>query len=270
MTTSKTRSPLPACLALALLSGPALAQSPAAAAADGAAAAQLQPVEVAMVRDPASMPYARMNQVLLALQRHGEGLFKLDFQLLPRKPEQPLPPRPKLALALEDRDIPIALDAENRFALPAVPEAQAGNAELISNLPKGTARFSGRFELVRPADQLDMALVRRTVKVARTLRSEVLPWYLRWLVPQVEGVKVCSPKPGWELEWRDDQGQLLGLPLAAEPPAQRPNKAAKTDEAATLPFCTLLNGQEPWPDRARLLVPAGSAATLKLSGSGAS
>ena len=36
-------------------------------------------------------------------------------------------------------------------------------------------------ELVRPADQLDMALVRRTVKVARTLRSEVLPWYLRWL-----------------------------------------------------------------------------------------
>lgn len=206
--------PLPALLLLIALPA-AFAQSPPPEAAP----AQLEAVQVEMVRDPAAMPYARMNELLRGLKTHGQGLFAMDFRLEQKTPDPRR--RPRLAVAYDDGYLPIAIDAEGRFELPLLPPEQAKNAELASNLPRGSVGLNGRIRLTTPPAQLTMGQVRRIMATAGTLRSELLPWYLRWMFPQIGGVRICSAEPRWELEWHEN-GQLLALPLVADPKDRDP------------------------------------------------
>lgn len=240
---------------LLLLALPAAMAQPTAASAP----AQLDTVQVGLVRDPAVMPYARMNEVLQGLKKYGQGLFDMDFKVEP-KTTPPAQPHPKLAVAYDEGYIPIKLDAEGNFDLPLLPQSQAKNAELASNIPRGTASFRATLRLTTPPDRLTMGQVRHIMNTASTVRSELLPWYLRWMFPQVAGVRICSAQPNWELEWREN-GQLLGLPLTADPTDRDPT--VKKNQKS--PPCTTLTGAESWPDAARLLAPADARLSVRLS-----
>ncbi|WP_299104057.1 GYD domain-containing protein, partial [uncultured Bradyrhizobium sp.] len=72
-----------------------------------------------------------------------------------------------------------------------------------------------------------------------------------------EGVRVCAATPAIELEWREN-GQLLGLPL---PVGEADPKAAKGTPGRA---CTLITGQERWPDSARLVAPPDAELSVKL------
>lgn len=237
--------------ALALLIG---------SAAAAAETEQLDTVTVQLQKDPAIMPYGRLNELLGLLQRHGQGLFRLEFQLQPSDPKKPLG-KVQMALQHADRYIPIVPNAEQVFELPVLPQEQAREADLATNQPKGSLGIRASLRLTTPPERLDMAQVRHIMKTADTVRSEVLPWYLRMLFPQVLGVRVCSDRPQWELEW-PDKGQLLAVPLSADPKDRDPDAA----KDASTRFCTTLSGQEQWPDAARLVAPAGSRLSMRASG----
>ncbi|MCH7342046.1 hypothetical protein LZ017_01425 [Pelomonas sp. CA6] len=223
---------------------------------------QLPRVESDVKRDDSSSaPYAQLNELLWRLKTQGEGLFRLRFQLQPRDKAQPLRSDVKLALLSPERYVPIALDAERRFELPSFPPEEAKEMELGSNLPKKSAAFRGEIEITTPPEQLDMATVRRIVRVGQKLRGELLPWYLRWLMPQVEGVRVCSETPRMTLEW-PEQGQTLELVLPLDKSLREPG----APKDGTPRHCTLLTGQEPWPDAARLQPGVKTRLTGKLSG----
>lgn len=248
---------------LILASAPASAQvatpSPATSAPE-----QLETVTVQMQKDPAMLPYAMLNRVLTQLQTVGEGLVRLDFKLLPKDDQKPLV-NPKLALSSEDRYIPIPVAADGGFVLPLLPQAQAKDAEVASNQAKGSMRIQGLLEINAKPEELDMKLVRRIMRVGHTLRTEMLPIYLRWLTPQIEGLKICSPQAGWQLEWPEG-GQTLTLPLEALPPSKAPAvKKNGKNEPDPRPFCTVLSGQERWPDAAKLVAPANSKLSVQLS-----
>jgi len=223
----------------------------------------LPPVQVALKRAPHVLPYARINSVLAQLKQHGEGLFRLDFRVDTEKTTLPLADV-HLAVRSEEADHPIAIDSQGRFELPLLPEAEASTADIATNARDGQNKLviSGRIELTTAPEQLTMARVRQAMRVARTLREELLPWYLRWLFPRIEAVRVCSATPTWELEWREN-GQLLGLPLP-QATGERDPDAKKGEKGRP---CALLTGQESWPDAARLLPPAGSKLSVKLQGS---
>ncbi|QPF72950.1 hypothetical protein G8A07_08420 [Roseateles sp. DAIF2] len=235
-------------IALLLAALPALAEEPTR---------QLETVQVEMVKDPAAMPYGRMNGILQDLKKHGQGLVTLDFKLT-RKDGQPTD-KVKIALVQDEAYTPIPRDAAGRFELPVLPPEQAKTAELASTLPRGQAQLHGRIKLTLKPEQLTMAQVRRIMEVGRTVRGELLPWYARWLFPQVGGVRICSEQPRWELEWRDERGQLLGLPLPTEPGGRDPD-APKDSKRA----CTVLTGEEPWPASARLLAPADATLSVRM------
>lgn len=242
---------------LSLASAAAIAQE----APPAAPIERLEAVTVGLVKDPAILPYASMNEFLTQLQRVGEGLIRIDFKLLVKN-AKPGDAAPKLALLTDERVLPIRPDAEGRFELPLLPQAEARNADLASNQPKGSLGLSGRMNLTVKPEQLDMAMVRRIMAVARRARGELLPWYLRWMFPQIEGVRICSSEPRWELEWRDGaQGGLLGIALSADPKDRDPD-APKGQPGRP---CTTLNGQEAWPDAARLLAPAGTSLSVRLA-----
>lgn len=208
-------------------------------------------------RDPSLLAYGRLNELLSILQRYSEGLVRADFQIGPSDKNKPLV-NPRVSIETDERSWPIALDAEHRFVPPVLSPEQARNAEIATNQPKGSVSLRVQLELTPTPEQLDMATVRRIVHVAHRLRSEGLPWYLRWAVPQVHGVRICSATPQWELEWRE-QGKLLGLPLVADAKDRDPE--AKRGEPGRP--CTTLSGHEQWPDSARLVAPAGTKLSVR-------
>ena len=222
---------------------------------------QLDTVNVDLMRDPGIIPYNGINGLLSGFQRYGEGLFRMEFKLKPRDPAKPFPIAPKLALQSPERYLPIAVAANGTFELPLLPAAEARDADLASNQAKGTLAVQGTVQLTTPASALDMATVRRIVRVANKLRSELLPWYARWLFPQIEGVRICSAQPQWQLAW-PEQGQWVGIPLTIDPKDRDPN----TPEGKASKPCTSLGGQEQWPDEARLIAPADAALTVRLAG----
>jgi len=182
----------------------------------------------------------------------------MDFRVDTEKTKRPLA-EVRMAVRSDDADYPLKLDAEGRFDLPVLPEAEAKTAELATNAAKGQLAVQGTIELTTQPEQLDMAKVRQVMRVARTLREELLPWYLRWLFPRIQGVRICSPTPTWELEWHEN-GKLLGLPL----PQTAGEREPTTKKGEPSRPCTVLTGQENWPDAARLLPPAGTKLSVKL------
>lgn len=232
----------------------------------GVAAAQaptavLPPVSTELKRDSGTMPYARINELMRKLAEHGEGLVRMDWRVDRTKTKVP-PESLRMAIASEEAYLPIKLDAEGRFALPLLPAEQAKTADFATNAPKGQLSVAGTLELTVAPEQLDMATVRRIMRVAHTLKTELLPWYLRWLFPGIEGVLVCGPEPKFELEWREAEpaGRLMGLtlPVGERDPERKPGQAPRA--------CALMSGNESWPDSARLLAPAGSKLHVKLQG----
>lgn len=218
----------------------------------------LPPVQTDLKRDKGVLPYARINELLTKFGKYGEGLFRMDFKVDTTKSTTPLADV-RMAVRSDEADHPIRIDGEGRFDLPLLPEAEAKTADLASNAAKGTLPIRGSIELTYPPEQLTMAKVRQTLRVARTLREELLPFYLRWLFPRIEAVRVCSATPSWELQWQEN-GQLLGLPLPLAAGERDPD--AKKGEKGRP--CTLLTGQENWPDAARLLPPPDSKLSVKL------
>ena len=181
---------------------------------------KLPPVSTELKRDGSALAYGRINELLAKLAQHGEGQFWMDFRVLSERTKLPLPAI-RIAVRSDDADYPVKLDAEGHFKLPVLPEAEARTADLATNVPKGGMAVQGSIELTVAPEQLDMARVRQILRVARTLREELLPWYLRWLFPRIDAVRVCSATPTWELEWREN-GQLLGLPLPVAPGEREP------------------------------------------------
>lgn len=252
-----------ACLVLGSL--PARAAEPptaaaSASAADAAPGATALPTVQTDMKRGTFMPYKTLNEVLTKLRTEGEGLFVTRFQLNDLKDsDKPAPPGTKLALMSDEEYIPVPIDDKGRFDLPTFPEAKAKakTMELGSNTPPKTMGIRLSIDIATPPEQLDMTTVRRIVTVGQRLRSELLPWYLRWLFPQIDGVVVCSDQPQWALEW-PEAGQRLRLDLPAEPKQREPQTPKDKSSRA----CTILTGQEQWPDAARLTTPAGSNTKL--------
>lgn len=245
-----------------LTGGLAALLSFSASAQPAAAPEQLDAVSVTLQRDANVLPYARINELLTLLQRHGQGLVRADFRLSSvnarKEPIEPLIP-PQLAIQHADRYIPIKLDADRVFELPILPPEMAKEADLATNQPKGSLRIALHLNLTTPPEALDMATVRRIVAMAHTLRAELLPWYLRLLAPQIEGVRICSAQPAWSLQWVE-QGQLVGVPLPADAQDREPD----TPPGQPGRPCTTLTGQEGWPDAARLVAPTNTKLSPRL------
>jgi hypothetical protein len=222
----------------------------------------LPTVTTALKRDGSVLAYGRINSLLTKLREHGEGLFRMDFKVDTEKTKLPLADI-RMAVRSDDADYPIKLDGTGGFDLPLLPEAEAKTADLATNAAKGQMAVRGTLELAVPPEQLDMAKVRQIMRVSRTLREELLPFYLRWLFPRIQAVRICSATPGWELEWREDgkpAGQLLGLAL----PQVANEREPMTRKGEKSRPCTLLTGQENWPDAARLVPPADTKLSIKL------
>jgi hypothetical protein len=218
----------------------------------------LPPVRTELKRDSNVLPYAQINSVLSKMQRYGENVFRMDFKVDPAKTKRPLA-EIRMAVRSDDADYPLSIEPDGAFTLPVLPDAEAQTADLATNVAKGQMAIRGLIELNTTPEELTLAKVRQAMRVAHKLREEILPFYLRWLFPRVQGVRICSATPTWELEWREN-GQLMGLTLP-QAVGERDPRAKKGEPGRP---CTVLNGQENWPEAARLVPPPNTQLSIKL------
>ncbi len=254
---------------LAVGSGPAAMAAPTgatalAAADDPQAGSGPASTPVALptvqsdVKRGASFPYKRLNELLSKLRTEGEGLFVSRFVLTDAKDSSKPPPAgTKLALMSDADYIAIPIDDKGRFDLPTFSERQAKDMDFGTNVPKGELGVRLSIDLATPPEMLDMATVRRIVTVGQRLRTELLPWYVRWMFPQIDGVIACSDAPQWTLDWSEG-AQRWRLPLPAEAQQREP----ETPKGKPSRACTVLTGQEQWPDAALLQTPPGANTKL--------
>lgn len=231
---------------------------PAAPIASSAGAAVALPTVQSDMKRGASFPYKRLNDLLSKLRTEGEGLFVSRFVLTNAKDAtKPVPAGTKLALMSDEDYIPIPIDDKGAFELPTFPASRAADMEFGTNVPKGDLGVRLSIDLATPPEMLDMATVRRIVAVGQRLRGELLPWYVRWMFPQIDGVIACSDQPQWALDWTEG-GQRLRLPLQVEAQQREP----ETPRGKPSRACTVLTGQEQWPDAALLQPPPGANTKL--------
>ncbi|MFG6465721.1 DUF2987 domain-containing protein [Roseateles sp. BYS87W] len=236
----------------------ALLAAPPAVAQEDSDTQVLPTVHTELKRDPTVLPYRRLNEVLTKLQVHGQNLFRMDFRVNTEKTKMPLGDV-RMVVRTDDHDYPLRIDPMGLIQLPVLPEAEAASAEFATNAPKGQLSVRLSLELNTPADQLTMGKVREIVKVGRSVREDLLPWALRWLLPRVQGVRICSPAPGWQLEWTEaEQVVTVPLPVATDERDELDRKTAQPRP------CALLTGQERWPDTARLLPSPATRLSVKL------
>lgn len=233
------------------------AATAASAAADATSATALPTVQSDMKRG-ASFPYKRLNELLAKLRTEGEGLFVTRFVLTDAKDSaKPPPAGTKLALMSDEEYIPIPLDEKGAFDLPTFSTDRAKDMDFGTNVPKGELGVRLSIDIATPPEMLDMATVRRIVAVGQRLRTELLPWYVRWMFPQIDGVIVCSDQPQWTLDWAED-GQRWRLPVPADAQQREP----ETPKGKPSRACAVLTGQEQWPDAALFQPPPGANTKL--------
>ncbi|MEO3691257.1 hypothetical protein [Roseateles paludis] len=258
---TKRRLPAPQQQLLHLtLAGIALLSSGARAQDAPDTPAVLPTVETQLKRDQSVMPYGRINELMRKLAQYGEGLVRMDWKVDAEKSKVPIA-QMRMAIASDEGYHPIQIAPDGSFKLPLLPAEQAKSAEVATNTAKGQMTVRGSLELNLTPEQLDMATVRRLMRLSHRLKTELLPWYLRWLFPDVQGVLVCAPQAPFELEWHEGErpeGQLMAVQLPANDRAQQ----AKDGEPARV--CLLLTGQERWGDSARLVPTPGTKLNLKL------
>ncbi|MDH0865304.1 hypothetical protein [Mitsuaria sp. GD03876] len=229
-----------------------------AAPATGTAGATALPTVQSDMKRGTSFPYKRLNELLAKLRTEGEGLFVSRFVLTDAKDSaKPPPAGTKLALMSDEEYIPIPIDEKGGFDLPTFPANRAKDMDFGTNAAKGDLGVRLSIDLSTPPEMLDMATVRRVVAVGQRLRTELLPWYVRWMFPQIDGVIACSDQPQWNLDWAEG-GQRWRLPLPAEAQQREP----ETPKGKPSRACTVLTGQEQWPDAALFLPPPGANTKL--------
>lgn len=207
--------------------------------------------------DEGVMAYGRINEVLHKLARHGYGLLRVEFKLDALKTRQPLPGI-RLLVRSDDADHLVKLDSEGRFRLPMLSEAEARGACLIANVPQDRLVIHGSLEPTVSPEQLTMAAVRRIVRAAHNVRQEMLPKHLRWLLPRVDGIRVCSAEPNWGLKWRES-AQVLDVTLQVAAGERDPN--ARKGELDWP--CTVLTSEAWWGDAARLVASSRTRLSLR-------
>ena len=173
-------------LACLLLAATSLANA-STTEADDASTAQ---VEVSSLRAPAAIPYKLAYHLMRAVAQTGEPprvtahvrLFGAD-----KSPASTL----KLRLLGPNTDQPIPVSPTGEVSIPLDEAALNDGAEIVSNKKKGALKASIALQphfTTTPVRYRDLVA---TIHSARQVRDEILPWYLRLVLPTVNAINVC-------------------------------------------------------------------------------
>lgn len=181
-------------------------QAPDAPAAD----APPQTIEVVGVKDPAIMPYAQAYDILSKVNAVVGERVQVQFRITSTKTAAPIPGL-TLAIRSTSVDQPLDVAADGTLMIPLNPVAYTEKAEFITNQRKGTLQFDISLRPRLAGDEIAYQTVKEGIALAREAVAQLLPWYLRMVMPSVRRIGVCYPEPGHQVTVRNQLGETHSL-----------------------------------------------------------
>jgi len=218
------------------------AQEVAAPAASSASAAS-QVVEVApTVRNPAMMPYRKACDLLAKVDKAGAHRLHAVFRVTSQASHQAMPDL-RVAIEGEKTHLQVPVSSTGLIELPVDPSAYADDADLVANKPKQTLAVDFFVVPELPAGNIRYADLAQSASTAQAAVSQIVPWYLRLLMPSIKGVGLCYP----------DAGHAVAIEGAAQ--AMRAADVPADDVAGNKVFCARFPEEETSRDVDRRVVP---------------
>lgn len=147
-------------------------------------------IQVTGIRDPLSIPYAMAYELLTEIAKTSDNRVHLNFRVTSSKTHQPIP-QLEINLQGEHTQEKVAISPDGFLTIPLSQAAHDDKAELIANVKKGNLVIEGFLTPdlgkgnPRYADMVDI------IKLAKRVRGQMLPWYLRLVTPTVGGIGIC-------------------------------------------------------------------------------
>lgn len=205
--------------------------------------AEMQTVQVKGVKDPAILPYKTAYELISKVRSASADHVQLLIRVISAKSHAPLQ---NLEIAIEGAKTheKLTISADGYVSVPLNPDAYADGAEFVTNQKKSS--LAVRFFLLPklPADTLRYADIVDAIKAAQLARAEILPWYLRLVLPNIQSIGLCYP----------NNAQTVGIGSHGDSA-----RAASAEDSGILEnkvFCANFSAQEAGLAQETVLVPA--------------
>lgn len=208
----------------------------------------VQTVQVSGVRDPAIMPYREYHELMLALRNATQDHVAFQIRVTSSKTKQPLEGL-EIVLRGPNTDEKLAISPTGFVTVPLNQAAYDDHAEFISNKKKGAIRVE-LFLVPRLPAPIRYADMQAAIKAANAARKELFPWYLRLLIPSVQGVGLCYPT----------REQAVAVHGAGE--QLRQALVEDTDTMGAKVYCAAFSGNEARLDATSVIAPADGWSAL--------
>jgi hypothetical protein len=203
------------------------------------------PVQVVEVRlatkNPAMMPYRKAYDLLAKVDPAGTHRLHAVFRVTSPRSHQAVPDL-RVAIEGENTHLRVNIAESGLIELPFDQAAYADDADLVANKPK-EALDVGFFVVPElPSGTIRYADLAESVSAARAAIARIVPWYIRWVTPTIQGIGLCYPDDGHRVS-------IDGVPDAA-----RPAREPDLDVAGNKVFCARFSAAEALTDKDRVLV----------------
>lgn len=226
-----------AALCLAALS-PAWAQTPEADVPE-------QNVQIVSVRDPAIMPYKAAYETLKKVADSSHGRVRFVIKVTSEKTHAPFTDL-EITLQGDKTFEKLAISPEGYLTVPLSQAAYDDHADFLTNKKKGTLRVEFFLVPALAGESFSYADVSSSIESARAALAQILPWYVRLVMPSVKQIGICYP----------DKTQVVSISGSAE--AVRAATAEETDPVTEAKvYCAKFSSSERGLGQESMIAPAG-------------
>ena len=171
--------------------------SPCALAQDDVANEQpVQVVQISGTRDPALLPYADVVMLRSVFaEAPGAGAIRAGIKVSSKQDGGKVE---NLHVNFAANGKQTELPLKSGFVLLSeLPTSEDPKAEFLTNKRKGSLRIEILLTVeLKDSQHFTLGELARTMEQGNKIRSTVLPWYLRLVVPKFQRADVCFAAPG--------------------------------------------------------------------------
>lgn len=170
--------------------------------------------------------------MLTKIQKVSNGNMDMAIRIVSAQSMQPMPGL-EISLQGDSNFEKLTLSPQGFLSVPLSPERLADKAVFLTNKKKGSIKVEYFFVPILPKEQLRYADIAASIAAAKRARAEVVPWYMRMLVPAIQEMRICYPN--------NKQVITIANGTALTRPATAEQKSMLTKETV---YCAAFNGQE--------------------------
>ncbi len=188
-------------------------------------------VEVKGLKNPALMPYRKAYDLAAGVQQAGGSHARLAIRVTSAESHQPMPDL-SLRIVGENTDARVPVSPDGHVDLPLDKAFYDDKADIVANKLAKALKVDIHVVPRLPAGEIRFADLAQATSAGQAALAQIVPWYVRTLMPSLHGVGLCYPGQGQEVTFGEDK------------PATRAASEVDTDPDEVKVFCARFASEE--------------------------